>query len=33
MSLRAQKVLQSREFPWCFFSEKTLKSFLLLENG
>ena len=31
--LRAQKLLQSREYPWCFFTEKTLKMFLLLENG
>jgi len=30
--LRAQKLLQSREYPWCFFTEKTLKMFLLLEN-
>jgi hypothetical protein len=33
MSVRARSVLGSREFPWCFFPEKTLKSFLLLENG
>jgi hypothetical protein len=31
--MRAQKVLQSREYPWCFFAEKTLRPFLLLENG
>jgi len=31
--MRAQKLLQSREYPWCFFTEKTLKMFLLLENG
>lgn len=31
--LRARKVLKSREHPWCFFPEKTLKTFLLLENG
>lgn len=29
---RAGKLLSSREFPWCFFSEKTLKKFLGLEN-
>jgi hypothetical protein len=28
---RARKVLRSREYPWCFFSENALKSFLLLE--
>ncbi|NDC62846.1 MAG: hypothetical protein EBZ59_02410 [Planctomycetia bacterium] len=32
VSLRARKVLESREFPWCFFPEKTLRRFLLLEN-
>ena len=32
-AIRARKVLRSREYPWCFFPEKTLKSFLLLENG
>jgi hypothetical protein len=31
--VRAGAVLRSRELPWCFFPEKTLKSFLLLENG
>jgi len=31
--MRARKVLQSREHPWCFFPEKTLRPFLLLENG
>jgi len=31
-AVRARGVLQSREFPWCFFPEKTLKTFLLLEN-
>ena len=31
--LRAARVLQSREYPWCFFAEKTLKNFLLLENA
>ena len=30
-AVRAGKVLRSREYPWCFFSEKALKSFLLLE--
>ena len=30
-AIRAQKVLRSREYPWCFFSENALKSFLLLE--
>jgi len=30
-AVRARKVLQSREYPWCFFSENALKSFLLLE--
>ena len=30
---RARAVLQSREYPWCFFPEKTLKTFLLLEIG
>jgi hypothetical protein len=30
--LRARNLLRSREFPWCFFPEKTLKSFLVLEN-
>jgi len=29
---RSQKVLASRELPWCFFPEKTLKNFLALEN-
>jgi hypothetical protein len=32
-AVRARKVLRSREYPWCFFSEKALKSFLLLEIG
>lgn len=31
--IRAANVLWSREHPWCFFSEKSLRSFLLLENG
>ena len=30
---RARKVLWSRTHPWCFFPEKTLREFLLLENG
>lgn len=29
--VRAANVLWSREHPWCFFSEKSLRSFLLLE--
>ena len=31
-AIRAQKVLASRAHPWCFFPEKTLKKFLLLES-
>lgn len=27
------KLLSSREYPWCFFNEKELKPFLLLENA
>ncbi len=30
---RARKVLWSRTHPWCFFPEKMLREFLLLENG
>jgi len=30
---RARGVLEAREYPWCFFPEKTLKTFLLLETG
>jgi len=30
-AVRARKVLESREYPWCFFPENALKSFLLLE--
>ena len=30
---KARKVLRSREYPWCFFPENALKTFLLLENG
>jgi hypothetical protein len=32
-AVRARKVLRSRDYPWCFFSENALKSFLLLEMG
>jgi len=32
MSRRARDVLRSRAHPWCFFPEKTLRSFLLLET-
>lgn len=31
--IRAAEVLWSREHPWCFFPEKALRGFLLLENG
>ena len=31
-AIRAQKVLASLAHPWCFFPEKTLKKFLLLET-
>ena len=31
-AVRARKVLASRDYPWCFYAEKTLKSFLLLES-
>ena len=31
-AIRGREVLRSRDYPWCYFSEKTLKSFLLLEN-
>ena len=30
--LRSEKILESREFPWCFFPERTLRDFLLLES-
>jgi hypothetical protein len=30
---RAREVLAARDYPWCFFPEKTLKTFLLLETG
>jgi len=32
-AVRAREVLAAREYPWCFFPEKTLKTFLLLETG
>jgi hypothetical protein len=32
-AIRGRKTLMSREFPWCFFPEKTLKSFLTLETA
>ena len=31
-AIRGRKLLRSREYPWCFFPEKTLRRFLLLEN-
>ncbi|MFM8985233.1 MAG: hypothetical protein ACKONH_04110 [Planctomycetia bacterium] len=31
-TIHAREVLRSREYPWCFFPEKTLKSFLTLEK-
>jgi hypothetical protein len=30
--MRAEKILDNREFPWCFFPERTLRDFLLLES-
>lgn len=30
---RARNVLQARTHPWCFFPEKSLREFLLLENA
>ena len=30
--MHARSVLESRAHPWCFFAEKTLRSFLLLET-
>ena len=33
VAIHARNVLRSRGYPWCFFPEKTLKSFLLLEKG
>jgi hypothetical protein len=32
-AVRARKLLAARDYPWCFYAEKTLKSFLLLESG
>jgi len=32
-AVQARDVLRSRELAWCFFPEKTLKTFLALENG
>jgi len=32
-AIRAREVLRSREYPWCFFTENALQSFLLLEIG
>jgi hypothetical protein len=32
-AVRAREVLQARTHPWCFFPEKMLREFLLLENG
>ena len=32
-AVKAQGVLGARTHPWCFFPEKTLRSFLLLENA
>jgi hypothetical protein len=31
--VRAQGVLESREYPWCFFPEDRLRRFLLLESS
>jgi len=31
-AVRARAVLEARDYPWCFFPEKTLKTFLLLET-
>jgi hypothetical protein len=31
-AIRARKVLDSRDHPWCFFPETTLRRFLLLET-
>jgi hypothetical protein len=31
-AVRARKVLESREFPWCFFPEDALRQFLLLDS-
>lgn len=32
-AVKARRVLGARTHPWCFFPEKTLRSFLLLENA
>jgi len=32
-AVKARRVLAARTHPWCFFPEKTLRSFLLLENA
>ena len=32
-AVHAREVLGSREYPWCFFPEKSLKTFLLLETA
>jgi hypothetical protein len=32
-AVKAWRVLAARTHPWCFFPEKTLRSFLLLENA
>jgi len=32
VAVKARRVLAARTHPWCFFPEKTLRSFLLLEN-
>jgi hypothetical protein len=32
-AIHARDILRSRAYPWCFYPEKTLKSFLLLEMG
>ena len=32
-AVKAWRVLAARTHPWCFFLEKTLRSFLLLENA
>jgi hypothetical protein len=31
-AVHAREVLAAREYPWCFFPEKTLRTFLLLET-
>jgi hypothetical protein len=32
-AIHSRDILRSRAYPWCFYPEKTLKSFLLLEMG